>query len=133
MRFNRVMEAFDVGVALAHGKYHNESGRSEYPPESSTNFSDLVLSFMEDDERSREKEGVVRHGDRNRKSGREEVEKIGEWCDNEKSEMLKKLFGGNENVDENERDAKEIIRKEAKVEIGELVGSDLEAVCYRLF
>jgi hypothetical protein len=42
------------------------------------------------------------------------------WCDNEKSEMLKKLFGGNENVDENERDAKEIIRKEN----GELVGSD---------
>jgi hypothetical protein len=49
---------------------------------------------------------------------------MGEWCDNEKSEMLKKFFGGNGNVDENERDAKEIIRKEAKVEIGELVGSD---------
>jgi hypothetical protein len=45
-------------------------------------------------------------------------------CDNEKSEMLKKFFSGNGNVDENERDAKEIIRKEAKVEIGELVGSD---------
>ncbi|WJX27243.1 hypothetical protein P8452_16087 [Trifolium repens] len=78
MRFNRVMEAFDVGVALAHVKYHNESSGSEHPPESSTDLSDLMLSFMEDYERSREKEGVVRHGDRNRKSGGEEVEKIGE-------------------------------------------------------
>jgi hypothetical protein len=49
------MEAFDVGVSLAHGKYHNESSGSEHPPESSTDFSDLVLSFVEDNERSREK------------------------------------------------------------------------------
>ncbi|MCI31567.1 DUF506 family protein, partial [Trifolium medium] len=47
-----------------------------------------------------------------------------EWCDDEKNEMLKDLFGENEDVDEDERDVKEMIRKEVEVAIGELVGSD---------
>ncbi|MCI22750.1 DUF506 family protein [Trifolium medium] len=124
MRFQRVMEAFDADVALARGKRCNESSGSEHSPESSTDLSDLVLSFMEDNERSREKDDVFHCGDRGEKGDKEDVEKIGEWCDDEKNEMLKELFGENEDVDEDERDAKEMIRKEVEVAIGELGGSD---------
>jgi hypothetical protein len=125
MRFHRMMEAFDVDVALARGKRCSESSGSDHSPESSTDLSDLVLSFMEDNERSEEKEDIVhrKNGDDNEKDYGEEVENIGEWCDNEKSEMLKGLFDGNEDVDEDERDAKEMIRREVEVAI-ELVGSD---------
>ncbi|WJX27245.1 hypothetical protein P8452_16089 [Trifolium repens] len=120
-----MMEAFDVDVALARGKRCSESSGSDHSPESSTDLSDLVLSFMEDNERSEEKEDIVhrKNGDDNEKDHGEEVENIGEWCDNEKSEMLKGLFDGNEDVDEDERDAKEMIRREVEVAI-ELVGSD---------
>ncbi|MCI62690.1 hypothetical protein A2U01_0083947, partial [Trifolium medium] len=65
---------------------------------------------MEDNERSEEEEDVVRREDRDDEDHGEDVEKSGEWCDSEKSEMLKGLFGGNEDVDEDERDAKEMIR-----------------------
>ncbi|GAU29885.1 hypothetical protein TSUD_379750 [Trifolium subterraneum] len=124
MRFHRVMEAFDADVALARGKRCSESSGSEHSHESSTDLSELVLSFMEDNERSGDKEDVVRCGDRDEKGDENEVEKIGEWCDNEKSEMLNELFGGNEGVNEDERDAKEIIRKEVEVAIGDIVKSD---------
>ncbi|MCI11070.1 DUF506 family protein, partial [Trifolium medium] len=123
MRFHRMMEAFDADVALARGKRCSESSGSEHSPESSTDLSDLVLSFMEDNERSGEEEDVIRSKDRDDEKDGEEVEKSGEWCDNEKSEMLKGLFGGNEDIDEDERDAKEMIRKEVEVAI-ELVESD---------
>jgi hypothetical protein len=119
-----MMEAFDADVALARGKRCSESSGSEHSPESSTDLSDLVLSFMEDNERSREEENVVHRGDRDEKGDGEEVEKFGEWCDDEKSEMLKELFGGSEDVDEDERDAKEMIRKEVEDAIGEHVGSN---------
>ncbi|WJX22894.1 hypothetical protein P8452_12158 [Trifolium repens] len=119
-----MMEAFDADVALARGKRCSESSGSEHSPESSIDLSDLMLSFMENNERLGEEEDVVHHGGRDEKSDGEEVEKFGEWCDDEMSEMLKELFGGNEDVDEDEREAKEIIRKEVEVAIGELVGSD---------
>ncbi|GAU29884.1 hypothetical protein TSUD_379740 [Trifolium subterraneum] len=123
MRFHRMMEAFDVDVALARGKRCSESSGSEHSPESSTELSDLVLSFMEDNERSGEEDVVCHKDGDDEKDHGEEVENIGEWCDNEKSEMLKGLFGGNEDVDEDERDAKEIIRREVEIAI-ELVGND---------
>jgi hypothetical protein len=118
------MEAFDADVALTRGKRYSENSESEHLPESSTDLSDLVLSFMENNERSGEEEDVVHRDLRDEKSDGEEVEKFGEWCDDEKSEMLKELFGGNEDVDEDEREAKEIIRKEVEIAIGELVGCD---------
>ncbi|MCI85262.1 hypothetical protein A2U01_0106541, partial [Trifolium medium] len=69
-------------------------------------------------ERSEEEEDVVRREDRDdEKNHGEDVEKSGEWCDNEKSEILKGLFGGNEDVEEDERDAKEMIRREVDVAI----------------
>jgi hypothetical protein len=126
MRFHRMMEAFDVDMALARGKRCSESSGSDHSPESSTDLSDLVLSFMEDSERSGEEDVVRReNGDDDEKDHGKEVENIGEWCDNEKSEMLKGLFDGNEDVDEDERNAKELIRREVEVAIEiEIVGSD---------
>jgi hypothetical protein len=121
-----MIEAFGVDVALARGKRCSESSGSDHSPESSTDLSELVLSFMEDNERSEEKEDIVHRengDDDDEKDHEERVENIGEWCDNEKSEMLKGLFDGNEDVDEDERDAKELIRREVEVAI-ELVGSD---------
>jgi hypothetical protein len=124
MRFHRMMEAFDVDVALARGKRCSESSGSDHSPESSADLSDLVLSFMEDNERSGEEDVVGRgNGKDDEQDNGKEVENIGEWCDNEKCEMLKGLFDGNEDVDEDERNAKEIIRREVEVAI-ELVGSD---------
>ncbi|MCH93069.1 DUF506 family protein, partial [Trifolium medium] len=79
---------------------------------------------MEDNERSGEEDVVRREDGNDEKDHGEEVENIGEWCDNEKSEMLKGLFDGNEDVDEDERNAKEMIRREVEVAI-EIVGSDL--------
>jgi hypothetical protein len=79
---------------------------------------------MEDNERSGEEDVVGRgNGKDDEQDNGKEVENIGEWCDNEKCEMLKGLFDGNEDVDEDERNAKEIIRREVEVAI-ELVGSD---------
>jgi len=118
-----VMEAFDVDVALSRGKLCSESSGSEHSPESSPDLSDLVLSFMEDNERSGEENDVVARGKDCVGKGDEDVEEIGEWCDSEKNEILKGLFGGNEDVDEDERDAKERIRREVEVAIG-LLGSD---------
>jgi hypothetical protein len=123
-----MIEAFGVDVALARGKRCSESSGSDHSPESSTDLSELVLSFMEDNERSEEKEDIVHRengDDDDEKDHEERVENIGEWCDNEKSEMLKGLFDGNEDVDEDERNAKELIRREVEVAIEiEIVGSD---------
>jgi hypothetical protein len=126
MRFQRVMEAFDADVALSRGKLCSESSGSEHSPESSPDLSDLVLSFMEDNERSEEEKDVIARGKDCNGKGDEDVEEIGEWCDSEKNEMLKGLFGGNEDVDEDEKDAKERIRREVEVAIG-LVGSDTDS------
>lgn len=119
-----MMEAFDADVALSRGKLCSESSGSEHSPESSPDLSDLVLSFMEDNERSGEQKDVVARSKDCDGKGDEDVEEIGEWYDSEKNEILKGLFGGNEDVvDEDEKDAKERIRREVELAIG-LLGSD---------
>ncbi|XP_058728099.1 uncharacterized protein LOC131599869 [Vicia villosa] len=119
VRFQRMIDAFDADMALSRVKRCSESSGSEHSPESSPELSDLVLSFMEDNERSGEevekKETIVRDEDRDETGEQEDLEKI---------EMLKNLFNGNEDVEEDERDDKERIRREVEVAIGGLVGSD---------
>ncbi|CAL5183972.1 unnamed protein product [Lathyrus oleraceus] len=118
VRFQRMMDAFDADMALSRVKPGSESSGSEHSPESSPELSDLVLSFMEDNERSgeeEEEEKVVCGEDRDEKVDEEDLEKI---------EMLKSLFDGNKDVEENERDDKERIRREVEIAIGGLVGSD---------
>lgn len=115
--FQRVAEAFDADVALTRVKACSESSGSEHSPESSTDLSDLVLSFMEDIE---DVEVVVGGEDCEKGDEELEVEKSGDF---EKREMLKGLFGGNEE-DVDERDEKEKIRREVEIACGELVGND---------
>ncbi|XP_061340788.1 uncharacterized protein LOC133287239 [Gastrolobium bilobum] len=114
-RFQRVAEAFDADVARV--KLCESSG-SEHSPESLTDLSDLVKSFMEKNEREGEGEdvGVVLQRDEDQEKGdEEEVEK------SVTREMLQGLFAGNEVDDEDERDAKEKIRREVELACG-LVG-----------
>lgn len=118
VRLQRMMDAFDADMVLSRVKPGSESSGSEHSPESSPELSDLVLSFMEDNERSgeeEEEEKVVCGEDRDEKVDEEDLEKI---------EMLKSLFDGNKDVEENERDDKERIRREVEIAIGGLVGSD---------
>ncbi|CAK8531322.1 unnamed protein product [Lathyrus sativus] len=121
VRFQRMMDAFDADMALSRVKPCSESSGSEHSPESSPELSDLVLSFMEDNERSeeeeeeKEKEKIDRGEDLGEKVNEEDLEKV---------EMLKKLFDGNEDVEEDERDDKERIRREVEIAIGGLIGSD---------
>ncbi|XP_057434175.1 uncharacterized protein LOC130726871 [Lotus japonicus] len=97
----------------------DESSGSEHSPESLTDLSDLVNSFMEQNERSQEggeDDGAnVRRNEGN-------VEKL-EWSESEKREMLQSFFAGSEEGDEkNERDAKETIRGEVEFALG-IVGN----------
>lgn len=133
MRFQRVVAAaFDADVALARVKRCSESSGSDHSPESSPDLSDLVKSFMENNERAAageegesEEVGVavpVRDDEDDHihvKGGDEEEqgEKCEECSDSEKREMLQGLFAGNNEggEDENERDDKETIRGEVEL------------------
>ncbi|KAG5005692.1 hypothetical protein JHK85_024234 [Glycine max] len=121
VRFQRVAAAFDADVARVR---LCESSGSEHSPESLTDLSDLVKSFMEKnettttgekEEEEEEEEGGGVH--------EEELEKT-EWSDSEKREMLQSfLYGKEDETDEDERDAKEKIRREVEVAFG-LVGNN---------
>lgn len=119
VRFQRVAAAFDADVARVR---LCESSGSEHSPESLTDLSDLVKSFMEKNETTttgekeeEEEEGGGVH--------EEELEKT-EWSDSEKREMLQSfLYGKEDETDEDERDAKEKIRREVEVAFG-LVGNN---------
>lgn len=116
MRFQRVAAAFDADVARVR---LCESSGSEHSPESLTDLSDLVKSFMEKNEITGEEEeevGGVNHCDDQEHDG-QEIEKS-EWSDSEKREMLHSLFYGNEGDDEDEWKAKEKIRREVEVACG---------------
>ncbi|XP_058726655.1 uncharacterized protein LOC131598023 [Vicia villosa] len=112
------MDAFDADMALSGVKRCSESSGSEHSPESLPELSDLVLSFMEDSERS--------GGGGGGGGGKEKIvrDETGDEEDLEKIEMLKNFLDGNEDVEEDERDDKERIRREVEVAIGGLVGSD---------
>ncbi|XP_047163296.1 uncharacterized protein LOC124832985 [Vigna umbellata] len=119
VRFQRVAAAFDADVARVR---LCESSGSEHSPESLTDLSDLVKSFMEKNETTGEKEelaGVI-HFEEDR--GEEQLEET-ECSHSEKMEMLRSLFSGNEEDDEDERDAKERIRREVEVACG-VVGNN---------
>ncbi|RDX75116.1 hypothetical protein CR513_45047, partial [Mucuna pruriens] len=119
VRFQRVAAAFDADVARVR---LCESSGSEHSPESLTDLSHLVKSFMEKNENEEEEEelGAVgfeegHHNDNNE----EELEKT-ELSDSKKREMLQSLFYGNEG---DERDAKEKIRREVEAAT-EVVGNN---------
>ncbi|KAL9320772.1 hypothetical protein ACSQ67_012611 [Phaseolus vulgaris] len=118
VRFQRVAAAFDADVARVR---FCESSGSEHSPESLTDLSDLVKSFMEKNEITAEKEvgGVIPFEE---ERGEEQLEET-EWSDSEKMEMLRSLFSGNEEDDVDERDAKEKIRREVEVACG-VVGNN---------
>lgn len=118
VRFQRVAAAFDADVARVG---LCESSGSEHSPESLTDLSDLVKSFMEKNEattgeKEEEEVGDVREG-----HDEEEFEKT-EWSYSEKREMLRSLLYENDD-DEDERDDKEKIRREAEVAFGVVVGN----------
>jgi len=114
VRFQRVAAAFDADVARVR---FCESSGSEHSPESLTDLSDLVKSFMEKNEITAEKEEVGGVIPFEEERGEEQLEET-EWSDSEKMEMLRSLFSGNEEDDVDERDAKEKIRKEVEVACG---------------
>ncbi|KAK7245932.1 hypothetical protein RIF29_40786 [Crotalaria pallida] len=120
MRFNRVAAAFEADVARVR---LCESSGSEHSPESSTDLSDLVKSFLEKNEEGGEKKvggGVhPRDKDHHKKGGdddEEEVDKF-ECSHSEKREMLAGLFAGSDD-DEDEKKVKEKIRREVEVACG---------------
>ncbi|CAJ1962612.1 unnamed protein product [Sphenostylis stenocarpa] len=115
VRFHRVAAAFDADVARVR---LCESSGSEHSPESLTDLSDLVKSFMEKNEK--DEVGGAIHFEEERHE--EELEET-EWSDSAKVEMLRSLFSGNEEDDDDERDAKEIIKREVEVACG-VVGND---------
>ncbi|XP_027338226.1 uncharacterized protein LOC113852184 [Abrus precatorius] len=118
VRFQRVAAAFDADVARVR---LCESSGSEHSPESLTDLSDLVKSFMEKNETIGEEVGGVVRCDEDYEKGddQEELEKS-EFSDSETREMLKGLFCGNE---DDEKDVKEKIRREVEVACG-LVGDN---------
>ncbi|KAK7303369.1 hypothetical protein RJT34_14273 [Clitoria ternatea] len=113
VRFQRVAEAFDAEVARVR---LCESSGSEHSPESFTDLSDLVKSFMEKAEEEQHEGNVVRLFEENYEKGDddndEELEKS-ECSDSEKREMLKGLFYGDV-----ERDTKEKIKAEVQLALG---------------
>ncbi|XP_057433013.1 uncharacterized protein LOC130725841 [Lotus japonicus] len=127
VRFQRMAAAFEADVARVR-PCGESSGSEHSPPESVTDLSDLVNSFMEKNERSAaageggEEELVdVRREEDNEKGAcdEEEVEKL-EWSESEKREMLLGFFAGNEegDDDEDEREAKETIKGEVEFALG---------------
>ncbi|KAK7359855.1 hypothetical protein VNO77_01820 [Canavalia gladiata] len=108
-RFQRVAAAFDADVARVR---LCESSGSEHSPESLTDLSDLVKSFMEKNETGGEEEGmgVVPIDQDNQKCDEEDLENF-ECSDSEKREMLQGLFYGNQ---DDEKDVKETITREVE-------------------
>ncbi|TKY72221.1 hypothetical protein E2542_SST00960 [Spatholobus suberectus] len=116
VRFQRVAAAFDADVARVR---LCESSGSEHSPESLTDLSDLVKSFMEKNETEQEKAEVGGADHCEECHDEEELEKSPECSDLEKREMLRSLLQGNGGDDgEDERDAKEKIRREVEVACG---------------
>ncbi|KAJ7946370.1 DUF506 family protein [Quillaja saponaria] len=115
VRFERVAAAFDADVARVR---LCESSGSEHSPESSTDLSNLVESFMEKNYREEvvEDVGVNNHEE-------DSVERYG-CSESEKKEKLQNLFGLVSNVndendeDEDERSVKEKIRAEIEIAYG---------------
>ncbi|KAL5097473.1 hypothetical protein RYX36_001800 [Vicia faba] len=115
-----MIDAFDADMALSRVKRCcSESSGSEHSAVSSPELSDLVLSFMEDNARPGEEES-----EKEKIVGDENCDENGDEEDLEKIEMLKNLFDGNEDVEEDEKGDKEKIRREVEIAIGGLIGSD---------
>ncbi|XP_019418757.1 PREDICTED: uncharacterized protein LOC109329526 [Lupinus angustifolius] len=110
VRFNRVAAAFDADVARVR---LCESSGSEHSPESSTDLSDLVKSFMEKNNEEGEKKS--HHNEDHKKGCDDDDEEV--ETDSEKKEMLEGLFAGSDD-DEGERKVKENIRREVEVACG---------------
>jgi len=119
VRFQRVAAAFDADVARVR---LCESSGSEHSPESLTDLSDLVKSFMEKNEITAEKEEVGGVIPFEEERGEEQLEEA-EWSDLEKMEMLRNLLSENVEDDEDEREAKEKIRREVEAACG-VVGNN---------
>ncbi|XP_054779446.1 uncharacterized protein LOC129287266 [Prosopis cineraria] len=116
--FERVAAAFDADIARM--RLCESSGSDHSPESSNTDLSDLVKSFMENNERGdvggeEEARGVNDKGE----EGDEliDVEKDDWSGSDEKKEKLKSLFEGNE-IDGDDRNAKEKIRREVEVAYG---------------
>ncbi|MED6118610.1 hypothetical protein PIB30_004214 [Stylosanthes scabra] len=109
VRFHRVAAAFDADVARV--RLCESSGSEHSPPETFTDLSDLVKSFMESSdskacEMMEEEEHTV-HG----KEGDDDVvEERSECFDSEKMETLRDLFSRGD-------DEKELIRREVEVAV----------------
>ncbi|KAL2341355.1 hypothetical protein Fmac_009295 [Flemingia macrophylla] len=115
VRFQRVAAAFDADVARVT---LCESSGSEHSQESFTDLSYLVKSFMEKNEITGEKEEDEEEVQCEEDHGEEEK------SDLVKREMLRSLFYGNKgDDDDDERDAKETIRREVEDASG-FVGND---------
>nr|KYP62692.1 hypothetical protein KK1_017237 [Cajanus cajan] len=108
VRFQRVAAAFDADVARVR---LCESSGSEHSPETLTDLSYLVKSFMEKNEITPEKEEEQQVGGVECEEDHDEEKE--EKSDSEKREMLRSLFYGNEG-DNDEREAKETIRREVE-------------------
>ncbi|KAI4298768.1 hypothetical protein L6164_032286 [Bauhinia variegata] len=120
IRFERLAAAFDADVSRVR---LCESSGSEHSPESLTDLSDLVKSFMEKNERV-DQGGEARDVkyDVKDEKDEEEIEKCqSSDSDCDKKEILQSLFAGDEEDDEEDRDGKEKIRGEVERSYG-LVG-----------
>lgn len=97
VRFQRVAAAFDEGARVRLC----ESSGSEHSPESSTDLSDLVKSFMErSDGREGDDDEIQQEILLEQKSG----ESDDYWSDSEAKEMLQGLFGDGDSEDRDEDD-----------------------------
>jgi len=106
IRFERVAAAFESDE-VARVRLCESSG-SEHSPESSTDLSDLVKSFLEKNSVRGEEDAVAF----------DKEDRDFEWYDyEEKKDILKEIFGDGDDI------VKEKIRKEAELAI-EIVGGD---------
>lgn len=112
MRFERVAAAFHDVSRVRLG----ESSGSEHSPESFTDLSDLVNSFIERDggafdHRDHEKEAVEHEKDQNHAES-------SDWSDSETKDTLQSLFG----CDDDDGGDREEIRAATELAIRGLIG-----------
>ncbi|KAI4295987.1 hypothetical protein L6164_035980 [Bauhinia variegata] len=111
LMFERLAAAFDADVSRV--KLCKSSG-SEHSPESLTDLSDLVKSFMEknDSGEQGEEARAIKNDDKD-EMGEEEIEND-QCSDYDKKEILQSLFAGDEEDDEEDRNGKEKIKREVE-------------------
>ncbi|KAJ7967771.1 DUF506 family protein [Quillaja saponaria] len=121
VRFQRVAAAFDADVARVR---LCESSGSEHSPESSTDLSDLVKSFMEKNYRDEVEDVGTNNYEKEGENHEEDSAERDEWSGSDKKEKLQTLFGlvsyvnDQADEDENDQNVKEKIRAEVEIAYG---------------